>query len=158
MKKLSYKNSNFKLLVPRGFTLIEVMVVVVILAILAAIIVPRIMRRPEEAKIVAAKQDILAIENAMDLYKLDNGFYPSTEQGLQALVLRPTTQPIPENWETGGYLKNLPKDPWGHAYHYLNPGKHGEIDIFTFGANNQPGGTGTNATIGNWDMSHAVNQ
>lgn len=135
-----------------GFTLIEVMVVVVILAILAAIVVPRILRRPEEARIVAAKQDILAIENALELYKLDNGFYPSQEQGLQALVMKPTTPPIPQNWEAGGYLKKIPIDPWGHPYHYLNPGQHSDVDIFTYGADNQPGGTGSNATIGNWTI------
>lgn len=137
----------------QGFTLIEVMIVVVILAILAAIIVPPLMRRPGEAKEVAAKQDILAIENAMDLYKLDNGFYPSTEQGIRALVVKPTTEPIPQNWETGGYLKNIPVDPWGHPYRYLNPGQHGEIDIFTYGQDNKPGGTGENKTIGNWTIT-----
>lgn len=135
----------------RGFTLIEVMVVVVILAILAAIIVPRILSRPDQARQVAAKQDIVAIENAMELYKLDNGFYPSNNQGISALVKRPTGDPTPQNWN-GPYIKgNIPKDPWGHAYRYKNPGSHGnDIDIFTYGANNQAGGTGTNATIGNW--------
>lgn len=142
----------------KGFTLIEVMVVVVIIAILAAIVVPRIMRRPEQAKKVAAREDILAIENAMDLYKLDNGFYPSTDQGIQALVTKPSTPPVPQNWEPGGYLKRLPEDPWGHPYHYLNPGKHGEIDIFTYGADNQPGGTGENATIGNWNIDQISNK
>ena len=130
------------------------MVVVVILAILAAIVVPRIMhRRPDEAKIVKAKQDVLSIENEMDLYKLDNGFYPTTEQGIQALVTRPTNDPVPQNWESGGYLKQLPVDPWGHPYHYLNPGKHGDMDIFTYGANNKPNGIGVNATIGNWNVN-----
>ena len=128
----------------QGFTLIEVMVVVVILAILAAIIVPKVMHRPDEAKIVKAKQDILSIENAMDLYKLDNGFYPTTAQGMSALVIQPDTSPVPENWESGGYLKHLPVDPWGQAYHYLNPGKHGDIDIFT---------DGTHAVIGNWNIN-----
>ena len=138
---------------PMGFTLIEVMVVVVILAILAAIVVPRIMRRPDEAKVVKAKQDVLAIENAMDLYKLDNGNYPTSEQGIKALVAKPTSDPVPQNWEHGGYLKHMPVDPWGHPYHYLKPGKHGDIDIFTYGANNKPGGTGINATIGNWNVN-----
>lgn len=137
----------------RGFTLIEVMVVVVILAILAAIVVPRIMRRPDEAKVVKAKQDVLAIENAMELYKLDNGFYPTTDQGIQALVKKPSSSPIPNNYQPGGYLKRLPLDPWGNPYHYLNPGKHGDIDVFTYGADNQPGGSGINATIGNWDLN-----
>lgn len=140
-----------KLIRQRGFTLIEVMVVVVILAILAAIIVPRILSRPDQARQVAAKQDIIAIENAMELYKLDNGFYPSNNQGISALVTRPTGDPVPQNWN-GPYLKgSTPKDPWGHTYHYKNPGSHGnDIDIFTYGANNQAGGTGTDATIGNW--------
>lgn len=135
-----------------GFTLIEVMVVVVIIAILAAIVVPRIMRRPEEAKIVAAKQDIHTIENALELYKLDNGFYPSTEQGIKALVQKPSGSPEPQNYQPGGYLKQLPVDPWGHPYHYLNPGQHGDVDVFTYGADNQPGGSGENATIGNWNI------
>lgn len=135
-----------------GFTLIEVMVVVVILAILAAIVVPRIMNRPDQAKIVKAKEDIMAIENAMDLYKLDNGFYPSTEQGIQALVTQPTLEPTPRNWEAGGYLKHLPRDPWGHPYRFANPGTHGDIDIYTDGAADKPGGTGINATMGNWNI------
>lgn len=133
-----------------GFTLIEVMVVVVILAILAAIIVPRILSRPDQARTVAAKQSIKTIENALELYKLDNGFYPSTEQGIAALITKPTTDPAPTNW-SGPYLQGkLPKDPWGNAFHYENPGKHGDIDIFSYGANNQAGGTGINSTIGNW--------
>ena len=115
----------------QGFTLIEVMVVVVILAILAAIIVPRIMSRPLQAQVVSAKQNVVAIENALELYKLDNGFYPTSEQGLKALVTKPTTEPIPPNWEPGGYLKQLPLDPWGHPFHYENPGKHGDVDVFS---------------------------
>lgn len=133
----------------RGFSLIEIMVVVVILGILASFVVPRIMSRPDEARTVKAKSDVLAIENALDLYRLDNGFYPSTEQGLIALVEKPSTSPEPKNWKI--YLKNLPKDPWGRDYLYLNPGEHGEIDIFTYGADAQPGGTGKNAEIGNWN-------
>ncbi len=133
-----------------GFTLIEVMVVVVILAILAAIIVPRIMSRPSQARVVSAKQDIIAIENALELYTLDNGFYPTSEQGLQALVAKPTTDPLPSNWEPGGYLKSLPNDPWGHPYHFLNPGQHGDVDIFSYGPTNKPDRTGINAIIGNW--------
>jgi len=129
-----------------GFTLIEVMVVVVILAILAAIIVPKILHRPDQARQVAAKQDVLAIQNAMALYKLDNGFYPSTEQGIQALVQRPSSDPKPQSWTAGGYLKRIPKDPWGHAYHYVNPGQHGDVDIFSYGPSNQP----SKKEIGNW--------
>ncbi|GGI76692.1 GspG family T2SS major pseudopilin variant LspG [Legionella impletisoli] len=132
-----------------GFSLIEIMVVVVILGILASIVVPKIISRPDEARVVKAKQDVLAIENALDLYHLDNGFYPTTDQGLIALVEKPTTNPVPPNWKP--YLKALPKDPWGRDYLYLNPGQHGEIDIFTLGADGQPGGKGINSEIGNWD-------
>lgn len=138
---------KIKTQVQQGFTLIEVMVVVVILAILAAIVVPKIMHRPEQAKMVAAKQTILAIQNAMDLYKLDNGVYPTEEQGVQALVTKPTSDPIPQNWQSGGYLQHMPKDPWGHAYHYDNPGKHGDIDIYSDGPSGKPDGK---TLIGNW--------
>ena len=133
----------------QGFTLIEIMVVVVILAILAAIVVPQFMSYPDEARLVKAKQDIRSIENAMDLYKLDSGFYPSTDQGIKALVEKPTSDPAPSNWHP--YLKSLPKDPWGHPYQYLNPGAHGAIDIFSYGADGQPGGEGINADVGNWE-------
>lgn len=133
----------------RGFSLIEIMVVVVILGILAAIVVPKIISRPDEARVVKAKQDILAIQNALDLYRLDNGSYPTTDQGLAALVTKPDSNPIPDHWQA--YLKALPRDPWGRDYLYLNPGEHGEIDIFTYGADGQPGGNGVNAEIGNWD-------
>jgi len=133
----------------RGFSLIEIMVVVVILGILASIVVPKIMSRPDEARIVKAKQDVLAIQNALDLYKLDNGVYPTTDQGLMALVEKPTTEPFPRDWKP--YLKSLPKDPWGREYLYLNPGQHGDIDVFTEGASGQSGGSGINAEIGNWD-------
>ncbi|ANA33236.1 type II secretion system major pseudopilin GspG [Ralstonia mannitolilytica] len=135
----------------RGFTLIEIMVVVVILGILAALVVPKIMSRPDEARIIAAKQDIASISQALKLYRLDNGRYPTTEQGIAALVTKPTTEPIPNNWKGGGYLERLPKDPWGHPYQYLNPGVRGEVDIFSFGADGQAGGTGNDADIGNWD-------
>lgn len=136
-----------------GFTLIEVMVVVVILGILAAIIVPQIMSRPDQAKLVKAKQDVLAIENAMNLYKLDNGFYPSTDQGIEALVKKPAGDPTPMQWKNGGYLKAAPLDPWGHAYQYLNPGEHGEIDIFSYGADGKADGSEMNADVGNWDTN-----
>ena len=136
----------------RGFTLIEVLVVVVILSILAAIIVPQIMDRPDQARVVAAKADIRALEGALKLYRLDNGVYPSTEQGLQALVKKPETGEIPSNWKSTGYLDRLPKDPWKHDYQYLNPGLHGEIDIFSYGADGQPGGDGVNADIGSWNL------
>jgi general secretion pathway protein G len=135
----------------RGFTLIEVLVVVAILGILAAIVVPRIMDRPDEAKRVAAKADIAAIVQSLKLYRLDNGFYPSTDQGLAALVQRPTTNPAPANWKQGGYLERLPKDPWGGDYRYLQPGVRGEIDVFSLGADRAPGGEGSGADVGNWD-------
>jgi len=134
-----------------GFTLLEVLVVVAILGILAALVVPRIMDRPDEAKRFAAKADVGALVQALKLYRLDNGFYPSTDQGLQALVTRPTTQPTPSNWKQGGYLERLPQDPWGGDYQYLSPGVHGEIDVFSFGADRARGGEGNNADIGNWD-------
>jgi general secretion pathway protein G len=135
----------------RGFTLIEVMVVVAILGILAAIVVPKIMGRPDDARIVAAKQDIGAIMQSLKLYRLDNATYPSTEQGLQALIAKPGSQPIPLNWKSGGYLDKIPKDPWGHEYQMLSPGVHGEIDVFSYGADGQQGGEGNNADIGSWN-------
>jgi len=137
----------------RGFTLIEIMVVVVILGILASIIAPRIMSAPDEARTAKAKQDIRAIEGALKLYRLNNYRYPTTEQGLQALVTKPTTPPEPRNWKPNGYLDHLPKDPWDHVYQYRNPGKHGPIDVYTLGRDNRPGGDGTDATIGNWMLN-----
>lgn len=134
----------------KGFTLVEVMVVVVILGILAAIVVPKIIDRPDEAKMVKAKQDILAISEALDLYKLDNGSYPSTDQGLAALVTKPSTEPAPNNWRNGGYLKEVPQDPWGHPYQYLQPGQHGDYDVFSYGPSGQPSSDGSNTIIGNW--------
>lgn len=136
----------------RGFTLIEILVVVVIIGILAALIVPRIMDRPDEARVVAARNDIRAIQSALNLYRLDNGIYPSTEQGLLALVQKPDTGNIPRNWKANGYLDRLPRDPWQHEYQYLNPGLKGEIDIFSYGADGQPGGEGINADIGTWTL------
>ena len=133
----------------RGFTLIEVMVVVVILAVLAAIVVPKIMSRPDEARVVAARADLAGIVQALNLYRLDNSFYPSTEQGLQALVTAPTSAPIPSNWKRGGYLDRAAKDPWGREYQYLNPGLRGEIDVFSLAADGQAGGDGVNADIFN---------
>lgn len=133
-----------------GFTLIEIMVVVVILGILAGIVVPRIMDRPDTARVEAAKQDIRAIESALNLYRLDNNHYPSTDQGLEALVEEPTSEPQPRNWQ--GYLDRVPTDPWGNEYQYLNPGEHGDIDIYSLGANGETGGEGVNAEIGNWTI------
>lgn len=134
----------------KGFSLIEIMVVVVILGILASLVVPKIMHRPDEARIVKVKQDILSIQSALDLYKLDNSNYPSTDQGLTALVTKPSMAPIPPNWKP--YLQSVPKDPWGREYLYLNPGEHAEVDIFSFGADGKPGGTGPDSEIGNWDV------
>jgi general secretion pathway protein G len=135
-----------------GFTLIEIMVVVVILAILAALIVPKVMSRPDEARIVAAQQDIGALTQALKLYRLDNLRYPTTEQGLAALVARPSLAPVPANWKPGGYLERLPKDPWGNPYQYLSPGLRGEIDVFSYGADGVAGGEGIDADIGSWRL------
>ena len=134
----------------RGFTLLEVMVVMVIIGILAALIVPNVMGRLDEAKIKATQADIASLSQALKLYRLDNGTYPTTEQGLQALVSKPSMEPIPKNWKTNGYLEQLPKDQWGNDYRYLQPGVHGEFDVFTLGADNAPGGDGNDADIGNW--------
>lgn len=131
-----------------GFTLIEVMVVVVILGILAAIIVPKIMSRPEQARIVKVKQDLLAIQSALDLYKLDNGMYPTTDQGLQALIKKPTSSPIPQNWKSDGYLQQLPTDPWGQEYQYSNDNE--KLRIYSFG----PKGKDGNSEIGNWNTDN----
>jgi general secretion pathway protein G len=133
-----------------GFTLIEIMVVIVILGVLAALVVPRVMNRPDEARVVAAKQDVASIMQALKLYRLDNQRYPSTEQGLQALVVRPTAGPAADNWKA--YLDKVPNDPWGKPYQYLNPGIKGEIDVFSFGADGKPGGTGVDADIGSWSL------
>ncbi len=128
------------------------MVVVVILAILAALVVPKLMGRPDEARVVAARQDISTLMQALRLYRLDNMRYPTTEQGLAALVARPTAAPVPANWKAGGYVERLPKDPWGNAYQFLNPGLRGEIDVFSFGADGAAGGEGLDADIGSWGL------
>ena len=133
-----------------GFTLIEVMVVIAIIGIMATLIVPQIMSKPNEARVIAAKQDINSIVQALKLYRLDNSRYPTTEQGLSALVAKPTSEPIPQNWKPNGYVDRLPKDPWGFAYQYSNPGARAEIDVFSLGADNKPGGTGFDADLGNW--------
>ena len=135
-----------------GFTLIEIMIVVVILGILAAIVIPKILDRPDQARVTAAKADIAVIMQQLKLYRLDNTFYPSTDQGLQALTVKPATNPQPLNWKQGGYLERVPNDPWGRPYQYLNPGTHGEIDVYSLGADGQPGGEGANADIGSWAL------
>lgn len=136
----------------RGYTLIEIMIVVVILGILAAVIVPRLSDKPDAARVTAAKADIAVLMQQLKLYRLENGFYPSTEQGLNALIAKPTSQPVPANWKTGGYIERLPNDPWGTPYQYLNPGRFGEIDVFSLGADKQPGGEGSGADIGSWSL------
>jgi len=133
-----------------GFTLIEVMVVVVILGILAAIVVPRIMSRPDEARVVRAQQDVRAVGAALDLYKLDNLNYPTTEQGLEALVKRPAELPAGARYKVDGYLPSVPKDPWGGEYQYLFPGQHNAFDLYSLGADGIPGGEGFDADVGNW--------
>lgn len=135
-----------------GFTLIEVMVVIVILGVLAALIVPKVMSRPDEARIAAARQDIASITQALKLYKLDNLRYPTTEQGLQALVQKPSSPPVPPNWKGNGYVERLPKDPWGNPYQYLQPGLHGDIDVLSLGADGAAGGEGSDADIGSWQL------
>ena len=146
------RRSPTRLLVQRGFTLLEVMVVVAIIGILAALVVPKIISRPDEARVTAARQDLSSLKQTLKLYRLDNLRYPTTEQGLQALVSKPNTAPIPPNWKSGGYVERLPKDPWGNPYQYLNPGVHSEIDVFSFGADGVPGGEGNDADIGSWNL------
>lgn len=136
----------------RGFTLIEIMVVVVIMGILAALVVPKLMGRTDDARIAAAKQDISTLMQALKLYKLDNQRYPTSEQGLQALIVKPATGPAADGWKTGGYVEKLPKDPWGNPYQLLSPGIRGELDVFSLGADGQPGGEGNDADIGSWDI------
>jgi general secretion pathway protein G len=132
----------------RGFTLIELLVVLVIIGVLAALIVPNVMGRADDAKVMAAKTDVSNLMQALKLYRLDNSRYPSAEQGLQALVNKPTVGPAPANWKP--YLDKLPNDPWGKPYQYLNPGIKGEVDVISFGADGQAGGDGINADIGSW--------
>ena len=139
---------------PRGFTLIELMVVIVILGILALYVAPKIMGRPDEAKQVKARMDIVSLETALKLYRLDNGFYPSTEQGLSALVQVPQSGQIPKKWKEGGYLEKnqVPKDPWGNEFVYLSPGNHGDFDIVSLGADGVAGGEGKDKDINNWEI------
>jgi len=136
-----------------GFTLIEIMVVIVILGILALSVAPKLIGRTDDAKITRAKTDIGSLETTLELYRLDNGVYPSTEQGLQALIEAPATAPVPKKWRKGGYLKKgLPMDPWGNEYIYLSPGSHGDFDIVSYGADGLSGGEDTDKDISNWDM------
>ena len=132
----------------RGFTLIELMVVLVIIGVLAALIVPNVLDRADDSRVTAARTDVNNLMQALKLYKLDNQRFPSSEQGLQALVSKPASAPVPGNWRP--YLDKLPADPWGNPYQYLNPGLHGQVDVLSLGANGQPGGEGRDADIGSW--------
>lgn len=143
-----YMKNNFKQYHQQGFTLIEIMVVVVILGILAAAIVPNIMSRPEQARIQKTKIDISSLETALEMYKADNYKYPSTDQGLEALVTKPSGSPQPRNYNSGGYIKKLKKDPWGNEYLYLIPGTHSELDLYSLGPDGQP----SDDDIGNWNI------
>jgi general secretion pathway protein G len=156
-KRRGQRTIKFRTIRPKfypGFTLIEIMVVIVILGILATLIIPRFMGREEEARRTVARVQIESMETALKLYKLDNGVYPSTEQGLQALVEPPTIGQVPRKWREGGYLEKgrVPKDPWDNDYIYLSPGVHGDFDLVSYGADGEPGGEGNNKDINSWEM------
>ena len=136
----------------RGFTLIEIMVVLIIIGLLAGIVVPKLMGRTEEAKRIKTAVQIKNLQSALDLYKLDSGVYPSTDQGLQALVEKPAVGEIPNNWKEGGYIDKIPKDPWGNNYVYISPGAHGDYDLYSYGADGEEGGEGRNADIQSWNL------
>ncbi len=140
----------------RGFTLIEIMVVIAILAILAVMVVPKLVGRTDEAKQVAAAVQIKNIEQALQMYKIDTGVYPSTEQGLEALVSKPTIGIIPKRWREGGYFPKVPKDPWGHLYVYISPGAHGDYDLVSYGDDGEPGGGGKAADIESWNLEPSL--
>lgn len=148
MQLLTPVSPAARLALKRGFTLIELMVILVVIGVLAALIVPNVLDRADDSRVTAARTDVNQLLQALRLYRLDNQMHPTTEQGLQALVTRPTTAPLPPNWRP--YLERLPTDPWGHPYQYLNPGVHGPVDVFSFGADGRPGGEGINAFIGSW--------
>ncbi|MBI5038649.1 MAG: type II secretion system major pseudopilin GspG [Nitrospirae bacterium] len=136
----------------RGFTLIEIMVVLIIIGLLAGIVVPKLMGRTEEAKRIKTAVQIKNLQSSLDLYKLDSGVYPSTDQGLQALVEKPAVGEIPNNWKEGGYIDKIPKDPWGNNYVYISPGGHGDYDLYSYGADGEEGGEGRNADIQSWSL------
>ncbi len=135
-----------------GFSLIEIMVVIAIIGILMATVAPKIIGRTTQAREVKAREDVMALDSAVEMYNLDNGLYPSQSQGLEALVKEPNTPPQPRHWKSGGYIKVLPLDPWGRPYRYTIPGTHGSFDIYTYGAAGTPKGQGEDATIGNWQQ------
>jgi general secretion pathway protein G len=145
---MNQRQTTLRRVAHAGFTLIELMVVIVIIGVLAALIVPNVLERAEDAKMTAARTDVNNLMQALKLYRLDNNRYPTTDQGLQALVTKPATEPVPMNWKP--YLDKLPNDPWGHPYQYLSPGIKGEVDVMSYGADGQPGGEGKNADIGSW--------
>jgi len=136
----------------KGFTLIEIMIVLVIMGILAGLVVPKLMGRTDDARVLQAKQDIATMLGALKLYKLDNQRYPTTDQGLQALITKPTSGPAANGYNPEGYISKLPKDPWGNSYQYMSPGLKSEIEIFTYGQDGQQGGAGYDADIGSWDL------
>ncbi|MFZ0488500.1 MAG: type II secretion system major pseudopilin GspG [Arenicellales bacterium] len=140
----------------KGFTLIEMMVVVAIIGLLATLILPRVLGRQEQAQIEKARADIQALSSALKLYKLDNFNFPSTQQGLDSLRSKPGGDPPANNWKQGGYIERLPKDPWGNDYQYLSPGQHGDYDIWSYGSDGKPGGQGSAADIGNWDPNETT--
>ncbi|WP_110643741.1 type II secretion system major pseudopilin GspG [Salinicola sp. CPA57] len=133
-----------------GFTLLEIMVVIFIIGLLVAIVAPNVLSNQDDAMQQKARADLSTLEQALDMYRLDNYRYPTTQQGLAALVSRPTSDPQPDNYREDGYIRRLPEDPWGHPYHYASPGQHGRVDLYSLGADDQPGGEGIDADIGNW--------
>ncbi len=153
---MNMRNTTFwtreRSLCPSGFTLIEIMVVIVILGILAGLIVPRLMDEPDKARIVKARMQIESLMTAVKKYKLDVGEYPSTEQGLNALVEKPTVGKIPSSYPANGYLSKVPKDPWNNDYVYISPGEHDDVEIISYGADGEEGGEGSNADISSWEL------
>ncbi|WP_353979819.1 type II secretion system major pseudopilin GspG [Salinicola endophyticus] len=133
-----------------GFTLLEIMVVIFIIGLLVAIVAPNVLSNQDDAMQQKARADLSTLEQALDMYRLDNYRYPTTQQGLAALVSPPSSDPQPDNYREGGYIRRLPEDPWGHSYHYASPGQHGRVDLYSLGADDQPGGEGIDADIGNW--------
>jgi len=149
-KRQVYKRQVYKGTAQRGFTLLEIMVVIVILGLLVAVVAPNVLQNQDKAMVEKARADVALMEQALDMYKLDNFAYPTTDQGLDALVSKPEMNPVPKRYNTDGYIKRLPKDPWGNPYQYLQPGQHSVVDIYSLGADGELGGEGLAADIGNW--------